>query len=126
MRRLLVMLILLLPLGLRAQTDDRTLLLEADFTPLLSREAPPEGISPIEKSMYRMNLQLTGRCYFNPPCYLFYSQAVRDLGFLRGSFATVDRLLRCSRIGTARVHFDPADPHIHEGTEAYLPERRQR
>ena len=127
MTRLLPLLLaLLLPLSLGAQATDRDLIADADFSSLLSRETRPDSLSVAEKLMFTVNQQLTGRCYFDPPCYLYFGQAVRTLGIVSGTLSTLDHIIRCSRIGTARIHFDPADPFIHEGPEVYLPERRRR
>ena len=52
-------------------------------------------------------------------------KAVKTLGFIPAVFATADRILRDSKLGTATVKLDPSDPFIHEGPEAYLPEKRR-
>jgi len=40
--------------------------------------------------------------------------------------ATADRILRDTKIGTASAHLDPSDPYIHEGPEAYVPQKRRK
>ena len=125
-RALLLLTAVLLPAVLGAQTADLDRIAGADFSPLLITETPPDSLSVAETVMYTVNKQLTGRCYFDPPCYLYFGQAVRTLGPVSGTLSTLDHIIRCSRIGTARIHFDPTDPYIHEGPEAYLPERRRR
>ena len=111
--------------ALRAQTSDRELLRQADFSRSIVTEQPPEGAGCCGRAMYSVRRQLTGRDVFDPPAYMFFGQAVKQLGLVPAVFATADRLLRDSRIGTVLAHLEPDDPYIHEGPEAYIPEKRR-
>jgi hypothetical protein len=100
---------------------DSQLLLKADFSGKLVTQKAPEGANALEKASWHVYNQLTGRDYYDPANYMFFRQAVKSIGFIPACFATVDRILRDSKIGTADVHIDSADPYIHEGPEAYAP-----
>ena len=120
MRRIALILTLLpaVLFPLNAQNDIQ-LMLDADFSSKLYREQAPEGANAGEKALYEVYKQLTGRDFYDPPNYMFLRQAVDTLGFVPGVLATLDRILRDSKIGTATVVLDPDDPVIHEGPEAY-------
>ena len=100
-------------------------MLGADFSQMLYSERAPEGANTAETALYHIYRQLTGRDFYDPPNYMFFRQAVGTLGFFPAIFATADRILRDSRLGTAQVKLDPEDPFVHEGPEAYLPEKRR-
>lgn len=102
-----------------AQNDVR-LMLDADFSSMLIREQAPAGANGCEKASYEIYKQLTGRDFYDPPNYMFLRQAVDTIGFFPAVLATLDRIVRDSKIGTATVMLDPDDPVIHEGPEAYL------
>ena len=99
--------------------QDSRLALSADFSSLRTSEKSPEGANGAEKALHTIRKQLTGRDYYDPPNYMFFRQAVRSLGVIPAVFATADRILRDTRLGTAREQLDPEDPYIHEGPEAY-------
>ena len=101
------------------QASDLQLLRRADFGSVMQTETAPEGANGVEKAMYAVRKQLTGRDFYDPPNYMFFRQAVRSIGFVPAFFATSDRLLRDSRLGTVRTYLNPDDPVIHEGPEAY-------
>lgn len=119
MRRFLLLVFLMLPAVMKAGEPDRDLILGADFSSKVIKVEAPKDISKVEEALYKVDKQLTGRCYFNPPCYLFFGQAVRELGFVPAVFATSDRILRCTRIGMVLEKFDEDHRHIDEGPEAY-------
>lgn len=72
--------------------------------------------------------QMRGQCYYSPECVDFFPQAVRDLGPIRGTLSTLDRLTRCTYIGTATFprELKGRDGRIHEGTEAYRRRRKEK
>jgi hypothetical protein len=106
--------------------DDVRLIRDADFSAQLYREQAPEGANACETAMYHLYKQLTGRDFYDPPNYMFLRSAVKTLGFFPGVLATLDRILRDSKLGTATSRLDPEHPVIYEGPEAYLPEKRRR
>lgn len=108
-----------------AQTSDIGLLREVSFEDSLYVEAALDSLSFLERAAVSVNRQITGECYFQPECYQFVGQAVKDLGILPGLIVTTDRLTRCSRIGTASHHHFSEDGKIHEGTEAYRFKKRR-
>ena len=109
----------------QAHSPDTALVLNADFSSLRSKESAPEGANAAERALYTVRKQLTGRDFYDPPNYMFFRQAVRTIGFIPAIFATADRILRDTRLGTMREKLDPEDPYIHEGPEAYKPSARQ-
>ncbi len=48
-------------------------------------------------------------CRFYPTCSLYAIRALREHGFIRGSFYTLGRLLRCQPF--CRGGYDPPPPH---------------
>ena len=125
MRRLaLIAAALLCYAALFSQTSDAGLIRQADFSGQLVSEAPPDGADCAERAHYLIRKQLAGRDAYDPPTYMFFRQAVRQIGFVPAVLATSDRLLRDTRIGTAGVHLNPDDPFIHEGPEAYALRRK--
>ncbi|MBQ1780554.1 MAG: hypothetical protein II001_03875 [Bacteroidales bacterium] len=127
MRRpaLIIILLQAIILSANAQNDIQQML-DADFSSLQIRDQAPDGANSCEKALYEVYKQLTGRDFFDPPNYMFLRKAIDSLGFFPGVFATVDRIMRDSKLGTATVNLDPADPYVHEGPEAYLPEKRRK
>lgn len=95
--------------------------LEKDFPEKIISQTPPEGANAIEKAAWLVNNQLTGRDFYEPANYMFFRQAVKRIGFFPAVFATVDRIVRDSRIGTASARLDAEHPTIKEGPEAYAP-----
>ena len=127
MRRLALIIFLLQALFLSANAqNDIQQMLDADFSSVLISEQAPEDANAAERALYEVYKQLTGRDFFDPPNYMFLRKAVSALGFFPGVFATLDRILRDSKLGTATARLDPDDPFIHEGPEAYLPEKRRK
>lgn len=127
MRRLALILFFLQAIAVSANAqNDVQHMLDADFSSLQIREQAPEGANAAEQALYRIYRQLTGRDFFDPPNYMFFRQAVGTLGFVPAVFATLDRILRDSKLGTSTSKLDPEDPYIHEGPEAYLPEKRRK
>ena len=102
-----------------AQTDERELLRKADFSSQLIKETPPAGANCAERAMWSLRRQLTGRDMYEPANYMFVRQATCEIGFVPAVFATADRILRDTRIGTVRAIPNPEDGRIHEGPEAY-------
>ena len=102
-----------------AQTDERELLRDADFSGQLIKETPPAGANCAETAMWSLRRQLTGRDMYEPANYMFVRQATREIGLVPAVFATADRILRDTRIGTVRAIPNPEDGRIHEGPEAY-------
>ena len=95
---------------------------EAPESPL----KPPEGANALEKTAWFVNNQLIGKDFYEPANYMFFRQAVKTIGFFPAIFATADRILRDSRIGTASNRTDADNPVIKEGPEAYAPGRAGR
>ena len=124
MRRIVLALVLLqaIIIPTNAQNDVR-LMLDADFSSKIITEHAPDGANAGEKAMYELYKQLTGSDFYDPPNYMFFRQAVDTLGFVPAVFATLDRVLRDSKIGTATLKLDPDDPVKHERPEAYAPQR---
>ena len=124
MRRIALIIILLQALIFpsNAQNDVR-LMLDADFSSKIIIEHAPADANAGERALYEVYKQLTGSDFYDPPNYMFFRQAVDTLGFVPAVFATLDRVLRDSKIGTATLKLDPDDPVKHEGPEAYDPQR---
>ena len=105
---------------------DSRLALSADFSALRTQpQKAPEGANGAERALHTIRKQLTGRDCYDPPNYMFFRQAVRSIGFIPAIFATADRILRDTRLGTMREKLDPEDPYLHEGPEAYKPSAKQ-
>lgn len=104
---------------------DSRLALNADFSALRTSEKFPEGANGAEKALHTIRKQLTGRDFYDPPNYMFFRQAVRSLGVIPAIFATADRILRDSRLGTVLEPLTPEDSYIHEGPEAYKPGKQK-
>ena len=120
-RPLLVAAALLCGVTLHSQTPDSELLRQADFSGKRITEHAPEGANCTERALYTVRKQLTGRDFYEPANYMFVRPAVREIGFIPAFFATSDRILRDTRIGTASLKLDPSDPFVHEGPGAYAP-----
>ncbi|MBO6169501.1 MAG: hypothetical protein J6O51_05965 [Bacteroidales bacterium] len=122
--RVLISTVLLMLSASVLLAQDRDLMLGAAFTP----EAPQpsaDSTTVAERVAGAIGKQLGSRGFYDPPTYLFFRKAVNSLGFFGGSLATVDRILRASRIGTATSAV-PAGPNgIAEGPEAYLPRHKE-
>ena len=99
---------------------DSGLVLQADFSSRIIDRHPPEGANAFEKASWHVYNQLTGRDFYDPANYMFFRQAVSQIGFIPAFFATADRILRDSKLGTADIHIDSI---IHEGPEAYAPRK---
>lgn len=126
MKRSLILLIsLFVSAGALAQTSDRQLIRESFFVDSTYVETVPDSLSAIGRAAVAINRQITGECYFEPECYIFVRQAVKEFGLIPGLVITTDRLTRCSRVGTASRHHFSEDGKIHEGTEAYRTRKRR-
>lgn len=118
--RLTIACLLVFTFPLYSQTSDRD---------LVEKALAEASLSPKDTSSHRLyhllRNQMRGTCYYEPECVEFFPQAVRDLGPVRGTLSTLDRLTRCTYIGTATfpAALKGRDGKIHEGTEAY---RRRR
>ena len=86
-------------------------------------EKQPAKDTSEHKIYHLIRHQMRGRCYYEPECVDFFPQAVKDLGPVRGTLSTLDRLTRCTYIGTAAFPLKGADGKVNEGTQAY---RRRR
>lgn len=123
-RAVLVLLLLAAAVPALAQTSDRELLRLADFSSKQIIETPPAGANAAEKTLWGVRRQLTGTDRYEPANYMFFRPAVRELGLIPAFFATADRILRDTRLGTVRALPDPSDGKIHEGPEAYAARSR--
>ena len=124
-RAALVLLLLAAAVPALAQTSDRELLRRADFSSKQIIETPPAGANAAEKTLWGVRRQLTGTDRYEPANYMFFRPAVRELGLIPAFFATSDRILRDTRLGTVRALPDPSDGKIHEGPEAYAARSRE-
>ena len=89
--------------------------------PLHSQERErTDSTTVVEKVSGAIGKQL-GHSYFDPPNYLFFRQAVRELGFFPAVLSTLDRIQRASRLGT----MDALEVPVKEGPEAYGKKRRK-
>ena len=108
------------------QTDAARLTLEADFSGHIVTEQAPAGANAAERAAWAVRRQLAGKDRFDPPNYMFFRQAAKSIGFFPAIFATADRILRDTRIGTVRERFDEYRSSIEEGPEAYqLPDAKR-
>lgn len=120
----IVLFLLLLAAPAAAQSvSDRDLVLKRDFSEQKTKEQAPEGANCFERASWHISKQLTGRDYYRPVNFMFFRQAVKEIGFIPAVFATADRILRDSKLGTYDVWIDPDYPVITEGPEAYAPGR---
>lgn len=116
MRRAAVLCIsMFIGMSLAAQTPDRALIESHQC----AVQSDTVSRSVFNSFAHTLRNQLYGVCRYVPECVDFYAPAVRELGFIRGTLSTVDRMTRCGRIGTAANHSAASDGRIHEGTEAY-------
>ncbi|MBO4475686.1 MAG: hypothetical protein J5737_03075 [Bacteroidales bacterium] len=99
--------------------------LKKDFSEKIIEQTPPEGANALEKAAWFVNNQLVGQDFYEPVNYMFFRQAVRTIGFFPAVFATADRILRDSRIGTAGARLDAGHRVIREGPEAYAPGKKK-
>lgn len=120
MKARLLALFLLASLPAFGQTD-RELVLQA-------QERPAIKDSSSHKIYHLFRDQLRGQCYYAPECVEFYPQAIRQLGFLRGTLSMLDRMMRDTYIGTATFprELKGKDGRIHEGPEAYRRRRQSK
>lgn len=126
MRRFLTLMVMFLTGAvLQAQTSDFRLIRESSFEDHRYEEAVPDSLSALGRAAVTLNRQLTGECWYEPECYLFVGQAVKEFGILPGLIITTDRLTRCSRIGTASGHHFSKDGKVHEGVEAYRARKKK-
>ena len=88
---------LLLVLPALGSEDDRALVSAALSSPSLKAHAD----SSTHPAWDLVRHQVSGSCKFEMECIDFLPAAVRAHGPLRGFFSYLDRVTRCSRIGTA-------------------------
>ena len=103
--------------------SDRALIFGRDFSDRTTEERAPDGANCFERMSWHISRQLTGRNFYSPANYMFFRQAVKEIGFIPAVFAIADRILRDSKVGTYDVYIDPEHPVIEEGPEAYAPWR---
>ena len=124
MRRALTLIAALLAYVVaEAQQSDAALLRRASF------DAPPaaaDSLKAADRIAGALGRQLAGSCPFDPGHPAFFRQAVREAGAIPAVFFTADRLTRSGRVGTTQHHHFSEDGLIHEGVEAYLPDRRKK
>lgn len=66
--------------------------------------------------------QISANCYYEPTCSRYSVLLYKDLGIIRGTLATADRLMRCDRISATTFHpisINPVDGKIHESVARY-------
>ena len=97
MKRLLTLAILVLALPAAGAEDDKALVEAALSAPVV--EHSPDSSAHAAWDMVRH--QISGSCKFEMECIDFLPAAVRAHGPLRGFFSYLDRVTRCSRVGTA-------------------------
>lgn len=126
MKRITALMLMLFVCNLvKAQTSDSGLIRESSFEDHRYEETVPDSLSVLGRAAVKLNRQLTGECWYEPECYLFVGQAVKEFGLIPGLIITTDRLTRCSRIGTASRHHFSEDGKVHEGVEAYRPTKKK-
>lgn len=125
-KSLFLLIFLLVSAGAMAQTvSDMRLIRESSFEDHLFEEHVPDSLGTAGRAAVLINRQLTGECWFEPECYIFVKQAIKEFGVIPGLIITTDRLTRCSRVGTASGHHFSEDGRIHEGVEAYRSGKRR-
>lgn len=128
----LVLAMLLLPVNIQdgdstaVHHNERNIILNRSFSEKIITETPPAGANGVEKAAWAVSNQLVGRDFYRPANYMFFRQAVKTIGFIPAIFATADRIIRDSKIGTAGARIDAEHPVIEEGPEAYAPGRNGR
>ena len=126
-KRFLFIPLLLLALHAAGQDkSDRDLVLGHPFGALVLTEHAPEGANLAEKALHEVYKQLSGTDFYRPANYMFFGSAVRQIGLFPAIFATSDRILRDSKLGTYDVHLDAERPFVSEGPEAYIPGRKKK
>ncbi len=124
--KVLITALLLMLSALVLNAQDRELMLRSRFS-APDVEQAADSTTVAERIAGAIGTQLGSRGFYNPPTYLFFRKAVKELGFLRGSLATIDRMLKASKIGTATSKAQAGPDGIAEGPEAYiLPKKAQR
>ena len=66
--------------------------------------------------------QIQAQCLFVPSCSEFSRQLYNEYGFLKGTFATADRLTRCHRISATTINpvsINDHDHKVHESVNYY-------
>ncbi|MDO5442410.1 MAG: membrane protein insertion efficiency factor YidD [Bacteroidia bacterium] len=125
-KSLFLLIFLTVSAGALAQTtSDLRLIRETTFEDHQFEEHVPDSLTAVGRAAVLVNRQLTGECWFEPECYIFVKQAVKEFGLIPGLVITTDRLTRCSKIGTASGHHFSDDGRIHEGVEAYRVRKRR-
>lgn len=98
MKRLLTIVLLLFAVlpAFSQEDGDRALVSEALAA---RRQAPADSSSHRVWDLVRH--QISGSCKFEQECIDFLPAAVNAYGPIRGFFSYLDRVTRCSRVGTA-------------------------
>ena len=128
----LVIALLLLPANIQdgdstaVHNNERNIILNRNFSEKMITQDAPAGANLVEKAAWTVNLQLVGRDFYRPENYMFFRQAVKTIGFFPAIFATADRIIRDSKMGTAGARIDADHPVIEEGPEVYAPGRNGR
>lgn len=126
-KRFLFIPLLLLAMHAAGQNkSDRDLILGRQFNGLILTEPVPENANLAEKALHEVYKQFSGNDFYRPANYMFFGSAVRQIGLIPAIFATSDRILRDSKIGTFDVHMDADRPYVSEGPEAYIPRRKKK
>ena len=120
MKTRLCLLTLLLLAAVPAPAQGRT---DRELVQQALEQQPAQKDTSKHKFYHLIRHQMRGRCYYEPECVDFFPQAVKDLGPVRGTLSTLDRLTRCTYLGTAAFPLKGVDGKVHEGTQAY---RRRR
>lgn len=66
--------------------------------------------------------QISTNCYYEPTCSSYGKLMFQELGLIRGTLATADRILRCDRISATTfnpITINPEDGKIHETANRY-------
>lgn len=123
MRRAILLAALILACTVsKAQNSDATLLRRVSFD---SPVPAADSLGTEGSSDSLIGRQLSGTCPFIPDHRAFFRSAVRKAGFIPAVVFTLDRLTRSGRVGTSQHHRFSEDGFIHEGVEAYLPDKRK-
>ncbi len=120
---LILLCLLFVAFSANAQLMDREFLANANFYNGRLEDKNIDSLSGFGKITTVVNRQLSGRCFFEPECNLFFEEAVHRFTLFPAIFITADRMTRCSRIGAAGMpsfYFESEDGKFHEGTDAYI------
>ena len=121
MKRLLTLLILSFAIPAAGAEDDRSLVEAA-----LSAPAVAYSDSSSHPAWHFVRHQISGSCKFETECIDFLPAAVKAYGPVRGFFSYLDRVTRCSRVGTASypASLKTRQGRIREDERAYRRRRK--